>query len=269
MSPIERLSVLGLTRHEAAVYCALVGVEQASAAELAGPAGVDRTHVYAALKRLQARGLVTSSCGRVKRYSAVEPGSALRVCLAGKERELAAGRKAVSELSRAFRKRRPARDELPAVEAMANTAVGAFAEVRARLRGARREVLSVVGRQALPSQKEKSLKADRLQRTALRRGVPSRCVYGRGLLKHEFERERLRVSVRAGEQARVVNGQPLNMLVVDDDLAVLALPGEGDDYTVYRFNDPGLVGIFRLAFEQLWSRARAVDDYLKDGKCAT
>ena len=264
MSPVAQLESLGLTKHEAAVYCALLEVERATASALAGPAGVDRTHVYAALKRLRERGLATASRDRVTRFSAVEPDRAFRQLLDEKEERLADGRQAVAELSRKFRDRKPTDSRPAAIEVMASSNPAVYTDVRRRFRKARKEVLSVYGRQYRPRRRRQSKKADDIEVSVIRRGVPARCVYAREVLSDEFERGRLVASVRAGEQARVADEVPFNILVVDDDLAVFTLPDGDGRYTVYRLNDPKLVMVFRLAFEQLWSRAADPGPYLEE-----
>lgn len=264
MASPDELETLGLTRHEAAVYRALLGFDRAPAAALAAPAGIDRTHVYAALKRLQARGLVTSTRGRVKTFSAVAPDRAFKQALEGRHRQLDASRRAVAEMARRFRARRPAGSKPAAIEVIASSNPAAFADVRRRIRRARREVLSVLGSRQGPVSRARSRKSDELELAALRRGVTARCVYAREAVEDEFGRSRLVASVRAGEQARVADEVPFHILVVDDDLAVFVLPDGDGRYSVYRLNDPKLVMVFRLAFEQLWAGAADPGPWLED-----
>ena len=73
------LTELGLTVNEARVYLALLRrFDSPTAAEAAVAAGVPRPKVYEALQSLEGRGFSKSIGGRVRRFTPVEPETALR-----------------------------------------------------------------------------------------------------------------------------------------------------------------------------------------------
>jgi HTH-type transcriptional regulator, sugar sensing transcriptional regulator len=87
----HRLLALGLTTYEAKAYLALIQRESYAAAELASHASIPRQRVYDVLDSLVQRGLAKDRPGRVTRYSATAPGTAV-------DRLIAVQRNALSTL---------------------------------------------------------------------------------------------------------------------------------------------------------------------------
>lgn len=261
----ESLSVLGLSRHESLVYSALLDFDRARAADLVRPSGIDRSHVYVALKRLYKKGLITISRNRVATFSAVPPKEALKRLHEQVESRLRKSREVVQTLSLRYAARRPLRPRREAIEVLGPADRASRLDIIRHWTHAKQEVLSFYGPQLHPLRRDAKAMArvDRREASVLRRGIPVRCVYWRKILEDEFERTRLKRNVAAGEKARVADEVPFNALVSDDDMAVFSLPDPEYGYVLYRVNDPRLIHIFRLAFEQLWAKAGPVDPYLK------
>src|SRR3954466_5175356 len=78
----RELTDLGLTGYEARVYLALVNRSRYTAAQLARESGVPRQRVYDVLSGLTERGLLRVLPGRITRYTAVDPASAIERLMA-------------------------------------------------------------------------------------------------------------------------------------------------------------------------------------------
>jgi DNA-binding CsgD family transcriptional regulator len=99
----------------------------------------------------------------------------------------------------------------------------------------------------------------------LRRGVSIRVVYDTALLADEGALAAARACVAAGEQARVIPGVPVSMLI-GDDVGCMSLPGSQGavpDRVVLRA--PRVLAALRSIFESLWDKgipisARVDDD---------
>ncbi len=75
---VPHLVELGLTRHEARVYAALVVKGESEAGVIRTASEVPHSAVYGTLKRLESRGLVERSAGSPARFRAVPPTEVLR-----------------------------------------------------------------------------------------------------------------------------------------------------------------------------------------------
>ncbi|MGZ4654858.1 TrmB family transcriptional regulator [Oryzihumus sp.] len=75
---LHRMVALGLNTYEAKAYLALVLRESWAASDLASQAGIPRQRIYDVLSRLMQRGLARDRPGRVTRYSATDPETAIQ-----------------------------------------------------------------------------------------------------------------------------------------------------------------------------------------------
>jgi len=74
---IECLKSLGMTKYEALVYIALLGVRSATASEIHESSGVPRASVYPVLDQLLDKDLVSVSQSSPKRFAAIPPQEAI------------------------------------------------------------------------------------------------------------------------------------------------------------------------------------------------
>ncbi len=87
---LQRLTAVGFSRYEAAVFLALLGHAESTAVEVAERAAVPRQRIYDVLESLRAKGLITVRMGRPARHSACAPAIALPRLLAARQRQQAA-----------------------------------------------------------------------------------------------------------------------------------------------------------------------------------
>jgi sugar-specific transcriptional regulator TrmB len=251
----DKLMMFGISGREARVYDALLRVERAKVQELARMVSIPRPHIYPALTRLMERGMVTAAKGSLVWYSAVNPELVLNQALERDRAAMDEKKKLIEELTRTFAHRKTSNREPSPIEVQI-TSPAQFGAIRKRMRNAQREMLSLMGRQMIKARRSNLNMIDEIEHSVLRRGVSVRCVYSRAAFKNPVERSRMRDNIWAGEAARVCDLVPLNLLVVDDDLAVISVPGRNHQYTVYRVNSPHLVALCRFAFEFLWQQGQ-------------
>ena len=252
---MSQVRLLGINGYEAKVYQALITLGKAKVADLANIVSVPRPHIYTALRALSRRGLVTASKGKVSIFSVVSPDAAFRSYLESERTGLKTKEetiKALAELHRASHKRVKTSEPVEVI----GSEPSSFYEIQSTIADARQEVLSLLGQPFnIRSREPRSKRADELEKDLLRRGIKVRCLYNSEVLEDEYERQRIAPMLLAGEQARVTDRVPTNIIVVDDRMATLSVFDESRQVTVYRFNDPCLVQTQRLAFEQLWQSA--------------
>jgi len=208
---------LPLTSSEEEVYRLLVGLSQATAAQMAEvcDTGVDR--IDEVLRALVVKGLVVAQePGPV--FRPLPPDVALAATLLHRQESLDAARTMVAALSEEFRAGASRHDAHHAVEVV----VGA-APLRERLRtlqnSAKEEILWFC--RANPLAMQGSDNTEELD--ALRRGVRYRAIYERSLLEQPGELDSVVEGVGWGEEARVAPVLPVRLAIVDRRTAICPL----------------------------------------------
>ncbi|MCW2944799.1 MAG: Transcriptional regulator, TrmB [Actinoallomurus sp.] len=257
----RQLTDLGLTGYEARAYVALVSRSRYTAAQLARESRVPRQRIYDVLSGLTERGLVRALPGRVARYAAVDPASAI-------ERLMAAHRVTFSQLEQttarlvealvpAWSHGRDETDPLDYVEVLRDREVLSerIDEIQAE---AQREILAMAKLPYLISQNRSGLATTRRLADA---GGRVRCVYERGALEHPEMLADIRRYAAAGEQARIATTVPMRMWIVDGARVVMSLrdPVAGSTSTTnILIEHPALAQCLTYAFETIWAGAEAV-----------
>jgi sugar-specific transcriptional regulator TrmB len=257
----RELTDLGLTGYEARVYLALVNRARYTAAQLARESGVPRQRIYDVLSGLTERGLVRALPGRVTRYTAVDPASAV-------ERLMAAHRATFSQLEQttvrlvealvpAWSHGRDETDPLDYVEVLRDREALSerIEEIQAE---AQQEILAMAKLPYLVSENRSGM--DTIRRLA-ETGGRVRCVYERGA----FDRAEMLADIRrytaAGEDARIAASVPMRMWIVDGTRVVMSLrdPVAGSTSTTnILIEHPALAQCLTYAFEAIWAGAEPV-----------
>src|SRR6267143_2506481 len=86
---VVQLTRLGLTSYEARAYVALTGRDSFTAAQVARLAGLPRQRIYDVLDSLVESGLAATRPGRVVKYSAADPKTAIEGLLITHRQQLA------------------------------------------------------------------------------------------------------------------------------------------------------------------------------------
>jgi sugar-specific transcriptional regulator TrmB len=252
---LELLRALGLSTYEAEVYRALLKVDKAKVQDLARVVAVPRPQIYVALGALLEKGLCREIRGKVTFYSAAAPGMAFRGALRKEEELLKAKAAGVRALDQEHHRLEP--ESVPP----------SFVQVlRGRqIRNSIDELTAATTRElfiSLKYVKEQTPKsvagAVKAETAMLERGIHVRCLYEQAALQHAEVRQALRQLAEKGEEARVIDSVPMDMMVFDQRAALFSLAEERGGVTVFVFAHPSLVELMRLSFDRLWEQGRDV-----------
>jgi sugar-specific transcriptional regulator TrmB len=262
VNSIELLRALGLSTYEAEVYNALLRVEQAKVQDLAQVTPVPRPQIYVALGSLLDKGLCREIKGKVTFYAAVAPGTAFRTTLRQEEESLKAKAEGIRALEAEHRKLSPASVPPDFVQVLRGRQVKH--EIDSLAAGAKEELLITL--KYAQEQTPKSLAGAVKSETALlERGVRVRCIYERQSLERPEVRSALELLAGRGEEVRVIESVPMDMMVFDRGSALFSLNALRGGVTVFTFTHPSLVETMRLSFDRLWEQGQDLKEHLADG----
>jgi len=261
MDSKELLRALGLSTYEAGVYHALLKVEQAKVQDLARVVAVPRPQIYVALGALLEKGLCREIRGKVTHYAAVAPSAAFRGVLRQEEELLKAKADGVRALDEEHHRLAPESVPLNFVQVLRGRQVKHMIdELTAGTTGELLIALKYVQEQTLKS----IAGAVKSETALLERGIRVRCLYERAALQHAEVRQALRQLTDRGEEARVTESVPMDLMVFDRRAALFSLAAERGGTTVFEFAHPSLVETMRLSFDHLWQQGRDVRESLAD-----
>ncbi|MGH2857016.1 MAG: TrmB family transcriptional regulator [Solirubrobacteraceae bacterium] len=253
---VRALAGLGLTGTQARLYIALLRAGEATAAELANRSGTPRTKVYDALRTLESGGFCAVIAGRVNRYRAASPESALagwvehrdqqRAGQAEHDRALVAS--LLASLPRALQP--PAADAPEYIEAVSGR-VATSARLEAVIGRAQRTLAMM---QQPPWLQPRS-RWNRAEIAAARRDVSVRVIYSEQAVR---DRERWEPLLDAGGEARVLARLPMKLCVRDGVEAFVSLrdAATGEQGLVSaRVRHPDLAAPLALLFDKHWQEA--------------
>jgi sugar-specific transcriptional regulator TrmB len=258
----RELVELGLTGYEARAYTTLISRERFTAAQLARESRIPRQRVYDVLAGLTERGLARALPGRVTRYTAVDPASAI-------ERLMAVHRASFSRLEQttarlvealvpAWSQGRAETDPLDYVEVLRDREIlhERIEEIQAE---ARHEILAMA---KLPYLIDETPGGLATTRRITRAGGHVRCVYERAALDEPDKLADIRRYAAAGEQVRIARSVPMRMWIVDGARVVMSLrdPVAGSTSTTnVIIEHPALAEFLGYAFETVWANAEPLD----------
>jgi sugar-specific transcriptional regulator TrmB len=262
MATKDLLIGLGLLTYEAEVYEALVSLKSAKVQDLARAVSVPRPQIYVALGKLIEKGMVNETRGKVTLYSAVAPGVAFQSVLKREEETLKAKSEYIKKLDEKYQ--RAGKDDIPAnfVLVLKGRQVKNF--IDEQVAASRDQVLILL--KTAREQSAKSLEgAARAELSLLERGVKVRCLYEQASLDDPNLIPILKKVVAAGEEGRVVESVPMNMMVFDDRAAMLSLTDQQGSLTVFAFTHPDLIKVMRNNFQYVWEQGRSLKQALRTG----
>lgn len=205
------LESIGLAPTEALAYRMLLRSPTASIAELATRLHLPILDVRAALRGLEAKGLIGRIPGSAQRFRlASAPNDAFRPLVRQRRAELQAMRSDVDALAAEYSRGRQ-RPEGEHVDVLYGNAA---THVTRLIAGA------TVGVCALVTERARALPAR--GRAVRRPGVRVRAVYPRTSLARDDGRREIESAIRAGALIRVVDEPPFALLIVDRLLALVA-----------------------------------------------
>ncbi|WP_170990739.1 TrmB family transcriptional regulator [Herbidospora galbida] len=210
------LEVLGISAFDERIYRAVLASPGITLQELVARSGESSGRIQSSLTRLQSKGLVNRLWGRSPRWTATNPGTAIRSLVRCFQGELDRVTDTADELETAFRAVGQDPDDIGHFEVLAGP-----------------EVLARWYRQVQQEAKDEVLTFDRppyvldyrnpLQSDRLRDGVRYRTIYAPEAFQHEGALDQLDTMLKVGEQARVLPGLPFKMVLADQRVAIMPL----------------------------------------------
>lgn len=251
------LEPLGLTDDEEQAYLSLLRRPGQTRDQVAASlTSASKARVHKTLESLVGRGLATRRAGRPHRYSAIAPDIALTAITHEQFDRLRGVQGAIPELMEQYWRSQREESTLDIVEVL----LGSPEELRFhvwQLIGHARHTVRAFERGPYMSQKRVP---HPVEMEGLAQGIDFQVIYERDEI-HDPERWRdLIVGIEAGEQARVYDGLPLKLIIIDDQIASTSLWTPDEEYlgTIVTHRSPLLDALIAL-FEAYWPRAVSVD----------
>jgi sugar-specific transcriptional regulator TrmB len=261
MDSKELLRALGLSTYEADVYHALLKVEQAKVQDLAQIVAVPRPQIYVALGALLEKGLCREIRGKVTFYAAVEPSTAFRSILRQEEELLKVKAEGVRVLDEEHHRLAPESIPPNFVQVLKGRQVKHLID---ELTASTTEELLIALKYAQEQTPRSIAGAVKSETALIERGVRVRCLYEQASLERAEVRSALRQLAERGEEARVIESVPMDLMVFDHRAALFSLAAQRGGVTVFEFAHPSLVETMRLSFDHLWQQGRDVKESLAD-----
>jgi len=239
---------LGVTPAEQRLYEIVLGHPDRSPAELAALTGLGRTRLRAILQSLADKGLVSITRCRPARVTPAPPDIATEILALRRAQEVSSARLAAAAFC--DRVRQPARPgaDTPVEIVTGRGAVGdRFHQIQQAARG---ELLIL---DKPPYVVEPDGAQHELQRRLQERGVRYRTIYDNDALGPADRMEKLRQLAAGGEEARVLAGLPMKLVIADRRLGLA--PHEPVTETAVLLRASALLDGLVTLFETLWARA--------------
>lgn len=248
------LEPLNADTEHGAVYQDLVRHPGARTAEVAARIGRESTAVSAALAELTAADLVIPVDPGAETWEAQPPTLVVDTLLAHDLLRHAAARQSGADLERLYRS---ARREVGRYEGLEVVEGGPrfIAAVKHMHRTARRQVriIDVPPYYGTPAD---NIELEELQLGRMAAGTTYRTLYYESAFDDTVTAPIMARLIEAGEQARTLADLPLKLLIGDDQLAIVALPGEHPGaLAVLLVRPSALLQALTKVFESLWRLA--------------
>ena len=253
-APVDGLSLeaLGLDAHETAAYLALLEHPRATAAEIADAMGLPARRAQRLLDAIEARGLVTHSPERPRRYLLAAPDIAIEALILQREKELQRIRGSVAQLhERAALHRQSTPQPLIELITQREPERQVFRQLQA---SAQRELIFLVRPPILIS-RPAAPEAPDYETDARARGVRYRGIVDSDYLALPGAVEHVRADIDKGDEVRVVHRLPFKMVLADRRTALIPLDLTSPRSEVLLVRSSALLDALYALFESLWDRA--------------
>jgi len=243
------LDSLGVTLAEQQLYEHLLHHPERTRAELVELTGLGDTRLRGLLKSLADKGLLTRTQHRPTRYAPAPPDIAVEVLALRRQQEIEQARLAGVAFCNRMRHTNNSALETPAEVIRGRSAVAhRFRQIQQM---ARQELLIL---DKPPYVVESDEEQHLLQQELQQRGVHYRTIYDPDALGPADRVEKLRQLAESGEEARVLDGVPMKLVIADRRMALAPHEHPEDDTAVLLRSSALLDGLVTL-FETLWDQA--------------
>lgn len=245
------LEVVGISAFDERVYRGVLTSPGITVQELVRRSGESAGRIQSSLSRLRAKGLVSRLWGRSPRWTATNPGAAIRSLVRGMQGELDRLTDTADELEATFRTVGQGAEEGGQLEVLAGPEEQARWYVRLQ-QEAKEEVLTFDRPPYVLDYHNP------LQTGLLRSGVRYRTIYVPEAFDHAGALDEVGSLIKAGEEARVLPELPFKMAIVDRWRAVMPLQMDPPLTRGVLITGSTMVMALVELFERMWREALPV-----------
>lgn len=288
---LKSLDEFGLNSYESKSYLSLLEKKQLTASEVSRIAGIPRARVYETLENLETMGLCRSIPGKIKLYSAVDPGLLKDVLIQSEkeklelklhrlkdeilkeesylQKKIREAEDLAEKLTPIYDKGRLKDDSLDYIELIKED-TQLQKRICQLIDSAEKEVVAF-SRPPLREDRKKVLEQLDKERESLKKGVLSMCVYEipKKIEEIEWLSEYIAIVSGLGEHVRVVEQVPIKMLVFDERTLIFQLedpislkPSTTSQIIQHR----SLAKSMKILFETVWANAKSMEELDKSLK---
>lgn len=248
------LEPAGISADEECVYRYMIVNPPAPEETIARGVRLSNERVREALRRLESKGLVSRAPGPEKIFVPAPPDLAIEPLILRHQHQLQLMRAGVARLAEEYR----AAQGLRGATSLVDVVVGAEA-IEHRLQqlqeSAREEILGLAKPPVVVTDVNKT------ELRQLSRGVRYRALYDRSVLEQPGGLWEIERYVKAGEEARVMDGVPIKLVIADRHMALLPLQNrqlDRQEPSAIVVHPSGLLDSLVALFEVLWSLATPI-----------
>ncbi|MFI7130057.1 TrmB family transcriptional regulator [Nonomuraea sp. NPDC050153] len=245
------LEVVGISAFDERIYRGVLASPGITVQKLVMRSGESAGRIQSSLSRLRAKGLVSRLWGRSPRWTATNPGAAIRSLVRGMQGELDRLTDTADELEAAFRTVGQGTEEGGQLEVLAGPEEQARWYVRLQ-QEANEEVLTFDRPPYVLDYHNP------LQTGLLRSGVRYRTIYVPEAFDHAGALDEVGSLIKAGEEARVLPELPFKMAIVDRWRAVMPLQMDPPLTRGVLITGSTMVMALVELFERMWREALPV-----------
>jgi sugar-specific transcriptional regulator TrmB len=258
---LQEFMEVGLTEREAKIYITLLSGRMFTASDLQKAVDIPRTKIYEVLNKMVSRKIcIEKKLGKHKMYEAVEPKQAMEKIYENYKNELKQKRELIDELSEIFtpifETSKAIINPLDFIEVMEEKTqihrryIKSVAATKVEMLTFNKGPYASDNSERLKEQEDEEAKL-------LKRGGSSKGIYQFSELEEiDWLYESVKMSVRDGEKARIVDSLPIKMLIFDDEKVMFPLEQPiktTKDLTMIYIEHKQLAAACRILFDHMWN----------------
>ncbi|MGH8428687.1 MAG: helix-turn-helix domain-containing protein [Gammaproteobacteria bacterium] len=251
------LEILGITEAEERAYRWLLNHPRATTSDAAQALALSPSRAQRLLDGIEAKGLMTHTPERPRRYIPASPDIALNALMFRRQESLQRAAGAIQELQeQTATHKQGEREQLVELITSREAERQIYHQIH---RMARHEIVTLMRPPALISQFDVPSEQDQChQREAQTRGVRFRSIVDPDWLSLPGAVQRTKEDMKAGEDVHVLSYLPFKMLISDHRIALIPLsPGQPTSPTLLVRTSALLDALYTL-FEIFWERATPI-----------
>ncbi len=252
---------IGLTEREAKIYMTLLSGRMFTASDLQKVVDIPRTKIYEVLNKMVSRNIcIEKKLGKNKMYEAVEPKLAMGRIYETYKNELKQKQELIDQLAEVFtpifENSKAIINPLEFIEVMEEKTQIHKRYIKS-VAGTRVEMLTFNKGPYASDNSERLKEQEDEEAKLLKRGGSSKGIYQFSELEEiDWLYDSVKMSVRDGEKARIVDNLPIKMLIFDDEKVMFPLEQPiktTNDLTMIYIEHKQLATACRILFDHMWN----------------